>query len=288
MALKVLLTDQHTPLGSALFKELEASSLFVVCASGSDALSLNELADLHKPAVVIDSSVLSTSFDLKHRAEFGRNLISICARNESVLVHFSSHKVFGVSQQLSALSESDEPEPDSIVGVALREVERIVMEYERSLIVRLPWVLDDQDGVLDRLCRTLVYGKECVVSDIWKGSPVFIEDAVRLAVAIAYQSLCGANNWGYFHLRSSDMCSEAELADYISRIVQKAGYQVAPLMLAPVEQRFIKSNGWLKGVRCTNNFGFQCRSWRQGIKPKVMEWIEGEVKAGRLAPVLTA
>src|SRR5690606_26166916 len=129
--------------------------------------------------------------------------------------------------------------------------EQALLQWRKSIIIRLPWMLDRPDGLLHRICEALVYRGECVVSDAWRGSPVFIEDVNRLVLAMVQQIFCEAQNWGVFHLHASDSCSEAELADHVARLIQKAGYDVGIIALGSLDQRFTRFSGWLKGQRCT-------------------------------------
>lgn len=288
MGFKILLTEHQSPIGSALLKGFELQSLPVISADPLDPEELRRLLEQSRPTIVVDSLM---HCDLEWQADFhtvGQVLADFCRDYEVALIHLSSHEVFGAAQQGSAALERDRPEPDGAAGQMFFAAEQALLSCERKVILRLPWLLDTPGGLLDRLCHALIYTQECVVSDSWRGSPVFIDDVVRIVLAVVQQILCGAENWGYFHLHASDHCSEAELADHVARILQKAGYEVCPILLGGLEQRFIKSNGWLKGARCTNNFGFQYRSWRQGVKNKVYEWLEAEIAAGRLAPAVPA
>lgn len=287
MGFKVLLTEHISPLGSALLRGFETHSLSVVSSGGFDVQTLREEVELHQPAIIINPQSLAMRAG-QNLEEQGHTLLELSRLHNSVLIHFSSHCVFGASQFGLALSEADTPVPEDPYSVELWTQEKILKHWDRSLVVRLPWLLDGSDGILESMCNALLYRGECIVSDAWRGAPIFIEDAVRLTLAMVQQILCGASNWGIFHLHSSDSCSEAELADHIARLLQKQGYEVGSIALASLEQRFISSNGWLKGSRCTNNFGFQYRSWRQGIKVRVAEWLENEIKAGRLTPALSA
>jgi dTDP-4-dehydrorhamnose reductase len=277
---RIFLTDYLSPLGAALMKGFEAQSLPVVTADALEAASLYRLCEQLQPTVVVhlvqdpEEESLSIAQSLAH----------FCLERNSVLICLSSHEVFGAAQQGSALTELDIPEPDTAVGRAIYMVEQSLSVCEKKIVLRLPWLLDIPGGLLDRLCRALLYMPECVVSDSWRGAPVLVEDVVRIVLAMVQQVLCGAQNWGYFHLHASDQCSEAELADHVARVLQKAGCEVSPIFLGPLTRRFIMSNGWIKGHRCTNNFGFQYRSWRQGIKNRVQEWLDAERAAGRLAP----
>jgi dTDP-4-dehydrorhamnose reductase len=279
---RVLLTNHQSPLGTALLKGFEANSLPVVTADALDAEAFTRLCEQLQPTIVVHSAQILTVESLA----LARSLALYCQQRHATLICVSSHEVFGIAQQSGALTEMDNPDPDTTVGRDFYVVEQSLSVCERKIILRLPWLLDAPGGVLDRLCQTLIYTRECVVSDSWRGSPVLLEDVVRILLTMVQQVMCGAQNWGYFHLHASDHCSEAELADHVARILQKSGYEVSPIFLGPVTQRFIPSNGWIKGQRCTNNFGFQYRSWRQGIKSRVQEWLDAEIAAGRLAPAV--
>lgn len=280
MGLRILLTEHLSPLGAALLKGFEAQSLPVVTADAQEAESLSLLCEQLQPTVIVHLAQGPGEASLP----VAQALAHFCQTGNSVLIYLSSHEVFGMAQQSSARTEMDIPEPDTAEGRGILMVEQSLSVCEKKIVLRLPWLLDIPGGLLDRLCHTLIYMPECVVSDSWRGSPVLIEDVVRILSAMVQQVLCGAQNWGYFHLHASDQCSEAELADHVARVLQKAGYEVSPIFLGPLSQRFIMSNGWIRGHRCTNNFGFQYRSWRQGIKSWVQEWLGAEVAAGRLVP----
>lgn len=284
MGFRVLLTDHQSPLGVALLKGFEAQSLPVITADNSEAESLYRLCQQTQSTVVVHPAYKPEGQSLS----VAQSLAHFCQEAQAVLICLSSHEVFGAAQYSSARAEVDEPEPDTELGQDIYRVEQSLSTVEQKIVLRLPWLLDIPGGLLDRLCQTLIYKPECVVSDSWRGSPVLVEDVVRLLLAMVQQVLCGAQNWGYFHLHASDQCSEAELADHVARVLQKAGYEVSPIFLGPLSQRFTMSNGWLKGSRCTNNFGFQHRSWRQGIKSRVHDWLEGEIAAGRLAPAASS
>lgn len=278
MGFRILLTDHQSPIGMALLKGFEACSLPVVTADSLEPQSLYSLCGQLQPAVVIHPSCLPVDANLRAIQDLAR-FSQECG---AALIYLSSHEVFGVAQHSGPLAESDMPEPDTEIGRGFYAAEQALSACERRIILRLPWLLDMPEGVLDRLCQALLYARECVVSDSWRGSPVLIEDVVRILLAMVQQVSCGAANWGCFHLHAADQCSEAELADHVARVLQKAGYEVGPISLGPVAQRFIAANGWIKGQRCTNNFGFQYRSWRQGIKSRIHEWLEAERAAGRL------
>lgn len=280
MGFRILLTDHESPLGSALLRGLEACSLPVVTADAREAGLLYRLCEQLQPTIIVHTAQTLSGESLS----IAQSLAHFSQGRQSVLIYLSSHEVFGSAQNAHALTELDVPEPDTAAGRDFYLAEQALSLCERKIVLRLPWLLDVPGGLLERLCQVLVYTRECVVSDSWRGSPVLMEDVVRLLLAVVHQVMCGAQNWGVFHLHASDHCSEAELADHVARVLQKAGYEVSPIFLGPVSQRLIGSNGWIKGQRCTNNFGFQYRSWRQGIKSRVHEWLEGEIAAGRLAP----
>ncbi len=278
MAYRILVTEGQSPIGAALCKALENFTYLTICpAAGKvnwqDASSVRALLAEAEPDVVVNT-LLWANTDLQAMPMDPATAIAVFQDLQLCMVHLSSHEVFSTQVQIEPLSELAQTTPDSPRGHLFDSVEQLLAAQERCLILRLSWLLDWPNGILDQVCHGLLNGGEFPVTDAWRAAPTQIGDVVRVIVAMIHQILCGADNWGVFHLHSSDSCSEAELADLVRRILQKELRAKLPeLVVVPASQRRIHSNGWLAGVRCTNCFGVQLRSWRQGIKSRVLAWL---------------
>lgn len=289
MAFKILITECQSALGGALFKGFENFSLSIIspqfsCEDWCDEAKVETYLESQRPAVIVNTSTVTADAICGVSGDPASVLSKVCAAMDLTLIHLSSHLVFDVAQQGGeVLSEQDEPQPQSQLGQELRRAEVAAQTVPRSIVLRLPWLLDSPDGIIYGAANALLKPETIKVSDAWRGTPVFVDDVVRVIIAIVQQILCGAENWGVLHFHSSDSCSEAEFIDYVARVLHRKGCSVAPISVTKTEQRIFPGNGWLVGHRCTNSFGVQFRSWRQGTKRKIEQWLEVEVAAGRVA-----
>lgn len=286
---KILLTENASPVGAALFKSLENYPHPVLCPEFGlqdwfDEKRVRELLESSGPAVVINPLHYFEPLVAEEELRFYSVLASICAQRDLTVIHLSSAQVFGRAQLTGgAANESVEPAPDTSIGEALRKTELAFGEVRRAIILRLPWLLDSgESGMINEACRVLCGTEVVSASEQWRVAPIYVSDVVRAVIAMLQQTLCGAENWGIFHLHSSDVCSEAEFVDCVARNLSKLNVPTAPIVATGGGERLFSGNGWLQGNRCTNDFGIQRRSWRKGIKSKIQAWIAAEVEAARL------
>lgn len=285
MAFKILLTENQSPLGGALSAGFEHLSLPLLCPDflsdqWGDAEFVRCYLQDTRPSVIVNTlrCELSTGPEGSQRDLV---LLQVCKELDLTVIQLSSHLVFAREQRNGeVLSEQDEPNPSSAWGRHILEVESATAAIGRSIILRLPWVLDGADGIIFKAAELLLSETGIKASDLWRGTPVFLNDIVRAVVAMTQQILCGAENWGVFHFHSSDSCSEAEFADYIARILNRKRCSIGPVSVANYEANLFPGNGWLVGNRCTNCFGIQFRSWRQGTKTHLEFWLEQKCAQG--------
>ncbi len=285
MAFKVLLTESKSAVGNALSRGYESQSLSFLCPEFTAEQWQNEdfvydYLKEQRPAVIVNSMVFDRAF-CEDAASANGILARVCKRLDFTIIHLSSHLVFAETQRNGeVLSEQDSPLPACDWGRYLLEAERSMADITRSVVVRLPWLLDGDQGIIYQLASSLLREDGVKTSEVWRGTPVFLDDVVRAVIAMVHQILCGSENWGVFHFHSSDSCSEAEFADYLARILYRSGCTVAPISVVKQEARLFPGNGWLVGNRCTNCFGIQFRSWRQGTKGRLESWLADQVERG--------
>lgn len=283
MAFKILLTDHHSPIGRALYKSFEdlpytlVTPEFSVEQWGERQFIEDYLAEV-RPAIVVNSLIAAGE---EGCVAHSCGLAQACAKLDLTLIHLSSHMVFGESQlEGGVLSEKDDPEPESDLGLQLLEIEKLVAQVCRSITLRIPWLLDSENGIIFQAAEALLSPSGVTVSENWRGTPVFVDDVVRSVVTMVQQILCGAENWGVFHFHSSDSCSEAEFVDYVARVLHRKGCNLGPVGVDSSADRLFEGNGWLVGNRCTNCFGIQYRSWRQGTKGRLEYWLDKKFAKG--------
>lgn len=287
MSYRILVTESQSPLGEALCKALENFTYTTISASASridwgNSERVRAFIQEARPDIVINT--LMWVGNNESELPDLRKAMNAFSEVGAAVIHLSSHEVFPAGLQKQALAENATPIPDTPRGMQYLAAEKAAARLQNSIILRLPWLVDWPEGILDNVCEGLLLGGEFTASDAWYGSPTQISDVVRVIVAMTHQVLCGAENWGVFHLHTNDYCSEAEFVDLVKRILQKELKRaVADYTVVPMERRFIATNGWLAGSRCTDCFGIQLRSWRQGIKTRVINWLKLASQSGKLA-----
>ena len=285
MAFRILVTDSDCPVGDVICKGFENQSFSLICLSPGQVnwLDCQQVRDFllkSKPAIIINTLVCGRAISQEYKQGL-LNLALCCQEMDVTVIHVSSHQVFSDDDPVT-LSEMDCPQPNNEQGHALLEIENAFLSTPRCVLLRLPWLIDEPSGILEKVCVALVFERKLAVSEEWRGCPMPISEVSRFIIAMVKQILCGAENWGTFHLSTSDSCSEAEFADLIARALGKAGLGVGDIFPVNRKSRLMRSNGWLVGQRCTNNFGFQLKSWRQGVKAKVDVWVEKQKRLGNL------
>lgn len=287
MGFRILLTENSSPVGAALFKTLENHQHPVICPdvgwqNWCDEQYVTELLDATGPVLVINTLHYSAPEIILDTPQLSDVLATLCAQRDLTAIHLSSFEVFGEQQQISAgaASETLQPLADTALGHSLLQAEAAFAKVRRAVIVRPSRLLDSEIGMIERTCAALCTQNTVVASEHWRMTPVYIEDVVRAVIAMLQQILCGAENWGVFHLHSSDACSEAEFIDCIARNLNKMHLKVAALAVRAGQEHFFAGNAWLQGSRCTNDFGVQRRSWRKGLKARVSAWVERESEQG--------
>ncbi len=279
MAYRVIIVHPEQQFSGALQKVLDDHGYDVAMIEAQEAASGALAGALEQQSVNL---LVVTGLMLP--AGVPEQVARLSQRYELPLIVLSSHKVFEEGPPDEALLEDHTPTPNAPESVALLAEEQAFLQHTKAAVVRLPWVVDDvQAPALYNLCEALITERKLMVSDQWRGNPVDVKDVVRVVFAMLQQMLCGAENWGVFHLRSNDDCSEAEFADYVRRLLLKAGCQnLAEIAAVRADHRLMQYHSWLGGHRLTNDFGVQLRSWRQGMKTKVVEWLSEQVDKGRL------
>lgn len=211
-------------------------------------------------------------------AEGLQRLVRLCGEKDLPLIHLSSYRVFGAGQ--SDLSESLPPEPDDALGEALLTAEKTVLGLEHAIVLRMPWTLTScsqaltDEGLLGRICFGLLNNPVLNVSEVASGALISWPETAKTIVAMVQQILCGAENWGVFHVHTSDSCSEAEFADAVARLLRGEGLCVSELAITKEPWPCsVERPALLLGRRCTDNFGVQQRSFRVGLKGSVQRWI---------------
>ncbi|WNO09744.1 sugar nucleotide-binding protein [Teredinibacter sp. KSP-S5-2] len=196
------------------------------------------------------------------------------------LIALSSHRVFGDQFNESGLREEEEPNPtpDDKDASLWLDYEREVAKIKDHILLRSSWFIDgDSTSLVDRFAPKLLHGKTPFkASSKHELSPVTIKTTTNALIAIMQQVLCGAENWGVFHLSSSDSCSEYEFVNKLAdtlREYERESCEISECSVDDFTHR-IAGTGNLRGKRLTKNFGIQQVSWRSGFSLVVKHYLE--------------
>lgn len=296
MAFKILSWCPNRELEVVLSATLEDLPYEIVVQD--DALASNPAAKEQwlvsvRPNAII-SLLPSTLADIDDAyLEQVSQVVAYCAVNNVPIIQVSSYRVFGEGYSVTALQEDAEPGAQDELGVRLNKLEALYANLSQKIIVRTGWLLNSAvDSVFAQLIPPLLErDSKLVVSDHHFGCPLPKEFLAKALVAMSQQILCGAENWGVFHLHSADSCSEAELGDQLVRVFN-ADYQQdlqLPTVASKDDSRYhFVGSANILGRRCTDNFGIQLPTWRKGFKNLVAQWLKSNAQYSHLLDLKTS
>ncbi len=284
MGFKVLLACSQSDLADEFKEEFHQKGfeLFLLeeafLASDDCSVALARLCSEKTPCALVN--YVERNPDLR-ALQVSSLLSEACLSAHIPLIQLSHFDSVDTVQDSESFSEEMLNPNESVMG----QIERSASACEKHVILRHSWTIDRVGpSLLASFISPLLENKPLVVSDHNFGNPTYMSYTVTAVVAIVQQILCGAENWGVFHVRSADKCSEAEFCDALVRVLQ-ADFQRSVEMPAVAgvddDRFFLPGNALLEGDRITRNFGIQSYSWRKGFKAAVQSFLdEYEIKKG--------
>ena len=244
----------------------------------SDVTAWLELLHSEQATIVINLLFPTTCDQADMSLPMTVAIAEACSQRNTPLIQLSSYRVFGTEYSVEGWSEVDLPFPLDDFGKQLLERERAAITVAKHIVIRLSWVLDAfDDNLLTVAIQKLTHeNPSLIVSDHKYGRPISAVYIANTILALIQQILVDAQNWGVFHLHSSDLCSEAEFCDYLLRILSAELDRdiPAPEVAGKGDNRAVlQGSANLQGNKITNNFGIQLPSWRSGFKKLVKSWL---------------
>jgi len=284
LSYRILVRRADTALASAFMGVMEDYP-FVLLTPSAESLNWSDEAavagyfDEKSPSLVIhfpESCVDVSASDIAA----ARSLAKACKAKSVPLIQLSSFRVFGDNYCPQGVGEVDMPQPSNELGRRILSMETGALVCPSSIVLRLPWILDLVPcSLFGRIIPKLLVGELPPVSDHHRFSLVSAGFVIRSLITLIHQVFCGAENWGVYHLRSSDQSSEAEFVDATVRMINaEAGLSLTmPQVISGKEEgRLLLGNGNLNGRNCTDDFGIQFPSWRHGFKSLVRRWLHDQ------------
>lgn len=261
----------------AVFEEQPISVLIPSDLDWSDEGAVAHYFQQNSPCVVINYGAEHAFAQASEEALIQANIVKMCDAESIPLIYFSSYSVFGDTTVDGEIDESIVPCPEDSYGKYLLDLEKSCESLAQHLILRVSWLMaGSQNSLFEKFIPRLIEGGDIYVSDHDFGRPICVDFMANLVLAMAQQVLCGAENWGVFHVHGSDKCSEAEFCDALVRLINAdLDNNVEMPMVSSVDdkRRALEGNALLIGNRCTDNFGVQLWSWRKGLKSMVKNYL---------------
>jgi dTDP-4-dehydrorhamnose reductase len=282
VATKLLLTDAHSAIGTAISHALESRPYHVVMPQPGEVdwrqpESVHDCLEQHAPTVIINTlGWAETPNDSQQLllVTAAKHLAASCEALDIVPINLSSFRVFG-GENKSSYDERDKPSPLGAEGRAFLEAERSFESLKRHINLRVSWVLqEDSQSLLRRHLDELTQAEGILAADDnYRGAPTHAGDIARVIRAMIPQIQHGAENWGAFHYATGDAVSELEFAEALAAILRDSerlqGHWQALQRDADDGESLSSSSAVLSVRRCRDNFGVQPHGWRQGLKSLV-------------------
>ncbi len=288
MASKILITDAYSPVGRAISHVFQNSPYALLTPAPasidwSDTEALRKYLDKQRVDIIVNTAGWFENPDAGQQlllVDTARSLAKAAKACDCAVIHLSSYRVFG-GENKTTYDEDDKPQPLGAAGRAFLEAERAIQQgVQRHICLRVSWVLDIiGESVFFRLLRDLTSAGEVLeVTHQRRGAPLSSSEIGRVILAMVHQILCGAENWGVFHLASGDPCSSAEFAEVVADILDREGvlkreWRVETLTDEELADQGEPDSAALTVRRCRDNFGYQVRSWRQGLTGLIRAWL---------------
>jgi dTDP-4-dehydrorhamnose reductase len=223
--MKYLIAGRNGQLAREFIKTFEARSVDFSAPEEShlditDMTRVSEVVDSYRPDIILNCA----AYNLVDRAEqqkeaafavnaIGpRNLARVAAKQNILLVHFSSDYVFDGAKENGLYDENDAVNPVNVYGQSKLAGEKYAQEdLERLMILRLSWVFGE--GAQNFIRKVREWSKK---SDFLKitcdefSVPTYTGTVVDVTMRAISQGVTGL-----YHLTNTGFCSRYEWAKLI-------------------------------------------------------------------------
>lgn len=187
----------------------------------TDAKKVAAFIELQRPKVIINAAGIAEPELCNDNPQMAeavnvravRNLVESCKKYNIKLIHISTDYVFD-GNSIRPYCHTAERKPKNYYGELKKEAEDIVMEYDNSLIVRVPILYgynSDNDKVTFpiRVIKTLRRGERLRLDNKQTRYPVLIDEvAIRIESAL--------RQTGIIHITSEERCTKYTWAQKIA------------------------------------------------------------------------
>lgn len=273
--LNILITGANGQLAKAFIKYFEDKTGFNVTALTKEQLDVSVFDAVYdavrrcKPHIVLNCSAYNlvdkAEEDVENafrvNAKAVKNLASVCKRNKSLLVHYSTDYVFDGTKE-DIYTENDSPNPINNYGLSKLQGEKFLFEgSDNFLLFRVSWVMGDgKQNFLYKLSEWAKKNKVLKIVCDQVSVPTYTDDAVNATMLAIDRGLRGL-----YHLTNSGYASRYEVARYF---IEKTGSKALILPVKsdyfplPAKRPFFSV---MSNDKLSQALGYNIPHWKDGI-----------------------
>lgn len=273
--MNILITGANGQLAKAFIRYFADKTGFNVTALTKEQLdvsafdAVSDAVHKCKPHIVLNCSAYNlvdkAEEDVENafrvNAKAVKNLASVCKKNKSLLVHYSTDYVFDGTKE-DIYTENDSPNPINNYGMSKLQGEKFLFEEsDNFLLFRVSWVMGDgKQNFLYKLAEWAKKNKVLKIVCDQVSVPTYTDDAVNATMLAIDKGLRGL-----YHLTNSGYASRYEVARYF---IEKTGSKALILPVKsdyfplPAKRPFFSV---MSNDKLSQDLGYNIPHWKDGI-----------------------
>ena len=284
--MKIMITGADGQLGRALSSQFSAPDCTLIALNRAqlditDAAAVQAAIRKHQPEFVLNAAGFSSWTAAQQKPaecyavtrDGAGHLAAACAEQGAVMVQFSSEHVFAGSSY-QAMTESDLPQPQSVLGNSQLEAEQVVREScPEHLIVRTSGLFSGHgNNIVTQTIQAMRRGEPAQATADIVFCPTYVDHLGVILLGVVRQLACRVDPplWGTYHYCDKQQISHLEFVQSIVTQAELLGIASAlPVIEVPPEQLLHWPNTARFCVLAADHifltFGVRQRRWRLGI-----------------------
>lgn len=286
--MRVLIFGANGQVGSALKTRLSLVGHQILALGRSDRggdvvdfPNVEAAIQAFQPDVIVNAAAFtnvdmaesqpSLAFDVNERAV--ANLARCAKAYAALLIHFGTDFVFDGSGH-GTWQENDEPNPINVYGLSkLAGEQAIVQSGCRHVILRVSWVHAARHKNFITSSLQWLKANPCVriVNDQW-GAPTSAVDVANAVQAIIDRTMNRSDLDGIYHFANSGCVTRFDCVRFIASLLpSNDGQRIVPVDSSTFDLPARRPlNCRLETQKFKETFGFEPRSWQEGVKETVL------------------
>lgn len=207
------------------------------------------------------------------------NLTLVCKEYNIYLIHISTDFVFDGESNIP-YNEESECNPLSVYGKTKRNGEKIVLEYDKGIIIRTSWLYSEYGSNFYKTMKNRILDKKSttVVSD-QIGTPTYARDLARFLIYIINTEKI-KNCKGVYHFSNNGCCSWYDFASSIETMYcnYASDIYITPCKTKEYPCKAVRPKYSVLGKDRLKELNFIPRHWITALKDCMSEELELKLK----------